>query len=185
MDDKQAFVCLNCEFEITSDEHYVENLNWLYIPYVYGDEVQHVVHRFKYGGAKALAKPMARAIYSRFPDVYGDFLLPVPLHPNRQRDRGFNQASELALELSLLLKIPAMDGLSRLRDTEKQFHLSREQRASNLADAIGVKQGFDVVGKRIILVDDVFTTGSTAVECAKVLKSAGATHVDLIAFARA
>ncbi|MCL2619758.1 MAG: ComF family protein [Defluviitaleaceae bacterium] len=184
LDNKQSFSCTNCQIAPANDDHHAKSIDQLHIPYAYEDEVRNVVYRFKYGGAKSLAKPMAVAIYSCFPDIIGDFLVPVPLYVGRQKQRGFNQAAELAMELSKLTKIPAVDGLQRLRDTVKQLNLSREQRMENLSGAIALKSGFCVEGKRIVLVDDIFTTGATAGECANALKTASATHVDLTAFAK-
>ena len=184
LDDSSGLFCANCQITPADDQHQTKNLDQLYIPYAYEDQVRNVVYRFKYGGAKALAKPMALAIYTNFPDIIGDFLVPVPLHYGRQKQRGFNQAAELATELGQLTKIPAVDGLQRLRDTAKQRSLNREQRMENLTDAITLKPGFCVTGKRIVLVDDIFTTGATAGECANALKIANATHVDLVAFAK-
>jgi len=183
--DGAELYCSNCQATTADMEHYTEHVGWLYAPFAYESEVAGVVHRFKYGGARALAKPMAQAICTHFPDIYGDFLVPVPLHPNRLRQRGFNQAAHLAMELSEILNLPVFDGLERLRETAKQFDLAREQRMTNLAGAMGIKTGFDVAEKHILLVDDIFTTGATANDCARALLEAGAKQVDMIAFARA
>jgi len=155
-----------------------------YIACDYADEaVRHVIHRFKYGGVKMLARPMAEAIFQRFEEIEADCIICVPLHEKRVKERGYNQAALLATELSWLMGVAAYDGMLRTRETAKQFDLNPDERAANVEGAFALKEGFCVAGQRVLLVDDVFTTGATAGECAKVLIDAGAKAVEIVAFA--
>jgi ComF family protein len=111
--------------------------------------------------------------------------VPVPLHPTRQRERGFNQASLIAELLSAQTSIPARPLLERTRYTTTQTALDRSERMENLHNAFRLRKNGDVRGLRVLLVDDVLTTGSTLNECARVLKRAGAFSVHAATAARA
>jgi ComF family protein len=106
-----------------------------------------------------------------------DLIVPVPLHPARQRERGFNQASLLAELLARQSSIPLKPLLERIRYTNTQTALDRSERMENLHNAFRLRKNVDVRGLRVLLVDDVLTTGSTMNECARVLKRAGALSV--------
>lgn len=110
--------------------------------------------------------------------------VPVPLHRLRQRERGFNQALELARGLARARGLPLMDCLTRTRDTPKQALLDRHDRLSNLRSAFRVKGSFDLRGHHLLLIDDVFTTGATAEACARTLKKARAARVGVLTVAR-
>lgn len=113
-----------------------------------------------------------------------DALVPVPLHTLRRRDRGFNQAMELARGLSKRRAIPVLDCLKRLRETGSQTRLAREDRWRNLRNAFDLRSGFDVRGKNLLVIDDVFTTGATSEGCAQVLHKAGARSIGVLTVAR-
>ena len=104
-----------------------------------------------------------------------DRLVPVPLHPARQRERGFNQADLLAELLSRKTSIPLQRVLQRIRYTKTQTAFDRAERMENLRNAFRLRKNADVRGFRVLLIDDVLTTGSTLSECARVLKAAGRT----------
>ncbi len=117
-----------------------------------------------------------------------DLILPVPLYPSRLWWRRFNQSAMLAMALSGLSGVPAdCFLLKRVRRTPSQVGLSADQRRRNVAGAFRVEKGGEaqVAGKKLIVVDDVITTGATAEACARVLKRAGAARVDVLALARA
>lgn len=102
-----------------------------------------------------------------------NFIVPVPLHRKRYVERGFNQAEKIAKILAGVLNKPMEDILQRTRHTGQQAKLKREERLENLKNAFEIKNDFAVKNKTILLVDDVFTTGSTMQECAKILKGGG------------
>jgi competence protein ComFC len=109
-------------------------------------------------------------------------LVPVPLSPERERERGYNPAALLADEISIKTGIPVKPVIHKVRSTPPQMSLTREERFKNPKGAYET-QGGSLAGK-IILVDDVFTTGSTLEECARVLKKAGAAWVGAVVFGR-
>lgn len=153
---------------------------------------QTLIHKLKYQRrieyAPLLALQMARlyaasAAAGRSP---ADIIIPVPLHSTRFRDRGFNQSSLLARQFSKINNIPVSEtALKRIKSTPSQTRLKRRLRRKNVAGAFACKNADAICGKRILLIDDVYTTGSTLNECARVLKEAGAGSVECLAYARA
>ena len=121
----------------------------------------------------------------RLRDRRFDVIVPVPLHPTRQRERGFNQASLLAELLSPEISVPSKPLLERIRHTTTQTALDRAERMKNLHNAFRLRKRVNVRDLRVLLVDDVLTTGSTLSECARVLKRAGAISVHAVTAARA
>jgi ComF family protein len=114
-----------------------------------------------------------------------DVLMPVPLHPQRLREREYNQSLLLAHGLSQHLQIPLLlSCLRRIRPTVPQTSLSKKERLTNLRRAFAVKDVSRITGKRILLIDDVFTTGTTLHECAKTLRKAGSGQVYGLTLAR-
>jgi competence protein ComFC len=113
-----------------------------------------------------------------------DALVPVPLFHRRRRERGFNQASEIARGLATRRKIPILDCLYRYRETVSQTKLERTARWENMAGAFQLKRGFDVRGQNLLVIDDVFTTGATVNACAQALAKAGAGQVAVLTVAR-
>ena len=111
-------------------------------------------------------------------------IIPVPLHSARERERGFNQAALLAKLLGRTSGIPVQEALNRVRYTTSQTAFDRAERIENLRGAFQVRENSDVRNMRLLLVDDVLTTGSTLSECARVLKKAGALSVHAITAAR-
>jgi ComF family protein len=148
------------------------------------------IHRLKFGRHTSLSRPLSallRETFFQYWDVTTvDLLVPVPLHLKRLRQRGFNQAHLLIRRWAKQDGI-AFDGLtlSRSRWTEPQTALSRKERKKNIKGAFVVKHRETIRGKKIVLVDDVYTTGSTVNECARVLMKAGAALVDVLTLARA
>ncbi len=113
-----------------------------------------------------------------------DALVPVPLYHRRKRERGFNQALELARGLGRARKVPVLDCLYRYRETVSQAKLERSARWENMSGAFRLKPGFDVKGRPLLLIDDVFTTGATVNACAQALKHAGAGPLAVLTIAR-
>ncbi|MDR0868296.1 MAG: ComF family protein [Planctomycetota bacterium] len=145
-----------------------------------------LVKDFKYHGNRRLAKPLAELLAARIRRCWSldkiDLLTAVPLHPDRYAWRGYNQSWLLAEELAARLPLPAAAVLRRVRDTPAQANLSVEARRQNLRDAFAAVA--PLTGKKILLIDDVLTTGTTANECARALRRAGATRVFVATFAR-
>ncbi|HUB67989.1 MAG TPA: phosphoribosyltransferase family protein [Candidatus Methylacidiphilales bacterium] len=111
-------------------------------------------------------------------------LVPVPLYHRRHRERGFNQAIELAKGLGSKRKIPVLNCLYRYRETPSQTGFDRAIRWKNMQNAFGLKQRFDVKGKNLLIIDDVFTTGATTNACARTLAQAGAARLAVLTIAR-
>jgi ComF family protein len=111
-------------------------------------------------------------------DQEWDCIVPVPLHPVKQREREFNQAARLAAHLSRAANLPLNESwLRRVVPTSTQTRLTRQQRTANMRGAFALADGVKLRGERVIVVDDVFTTGATTSACAKVLLRAGAGEV--------
>lgn len=157
---------------------------------VYGGPLRRALHQFKYGHRLALGHGLGRVMVQGAPrDLLAqtDLLLPVPLHPWRMFKRGFNQSLLLARALSQDRGLPLLrDGLRRTRHTRPQVGLKRHERAGNVAGAFAVRDARAELlrGRRVLLVDDVFTSGATVGECARVLKQAGAASVMVLTLAR-
>ncbi len=152
--------------------------------------VRKLVHEFKYGHQRHLRHPLAGWLAEtlddpRLRDRRFDFLVPVPLHPARERERGFNQAQLLAENLSASASLPLLCALERIRYTTTQTAYDRAERMENLHNAFRLRKNANVRGLRVLLIDDVLTTGSTLNECARVLKAAGASSVYAATAARA
>ncbi len=167
--------CLTCALHI-------RHLDSLTAAYAYEGPVRHLVHALKYRGLTAAADWMAlRMAASELPRA--ELIVPVPLHPRRQHQRGYNQSELLAAALAREGDIPTAGLLRRIRFEEPQTRLSASSRWEN------VRGAFEPAGelgdaKSVLVVDDVCTTGATMEECAKVLKHMGAATVHGAVFAR-
>ena len=148
-------------------------------------ELRGLIHLFKYGRVEALAKPLGRMLSLALPaGERFEAIVPMPLHWRRRWSRGFNQAGLLARELSEATGTGMVQAVRRRRATEAQARLSRTARQANVHGAFIVRRPAAIAGKRVLLVDDVMTTGATASACARAMKRAGATHVAAITLAR-
>ena len=157
--------------------------------FLYEAAIRDLIHSFKYHQQTHLRYPLALLMLAVVTDIMRDhrlnLIIPVPLHRSRLRQRGFNQAVLLGRVLSHHLLIPMQfDTLARTRRTEPQVELSASERRQNVKGAFSVHKPDKIVGRRILLIDDVMTTGSTMDECANELKKAGATTVIAATIAR-
>lgn len=148
----------------------------------YDDSAKSLIHRLKFGNAAYLAQPLSQFMLDvlLLSDWDADCITFVPIHKVSRRKRGYNQAELLARAVAEHVDIPCKPLLDKIKRTPDQARLDRQQRLDNL------KSSFAVIEKppeHVILVDDVLTTGSTADECAKILKSAGAKVVYVLTFA--
>ena len=169
---------------------------------IYEGALKRMIQDFKFHGKIHLARPFGLLMLHAFYGMYEieaptvpDTVVPVPLHDRRRRTRGFNQAFLLANHLIDLNRqhpgpeYPALEAdrdiLLRCRWTNSQTGLNKDRRKTNIADAFRVNAPEKAAGKHILLVDDVYTTGATVDECARVLIRAGAARVDVLTLARA
>jgi ComF family protein len=149
----------------------------------YDGALRSIVHALKYEGRRSLAKPLGALMKTRGVEVLcgADFAVPVPLHGSRRRERGFNQAEDLARHVGL----PVLRALRRSRRTPPQADLPAARRHNNVSKAFVLHGSADAIaGRIIVLIDDVSTTGATLDACARVLKMAGATEVRALTAAR-
>jgi ComF family protein len=153
--------------------------------------VKDIILLFKYNHYKVLGEGLARFAYQVLKEEEGlwqkvDALIPVPLHPKRRRKRGFNQALVIAEELEKIRGIEVRRGvLLKIKNVPAQTSLEAEDREKNVIGAFRVAQEDQIKGKRLLLIDDVYTTGATVRECSRVLKKAGAKEVKAITLAQA
>ena len=155
----------------------------------FDDIARALVHAYKYGDRLDLAPLMGAWMVRAGRELLGeaDGLVPVPLHWKRLWARRFNQSAALAAEIGRRTQIPAVNGaLARVRHTPQQVGLTKNQRAENVQGVFRTRDDkkTDIAGRRLILIDDVLTSGATADACARALLRAGAAHVDVLVFAR-
>ncbi len=148
------------------------------------------IHLFKYHGkisaGEDMGRMMAKACYDSLVIENYSLIIPVPLHLKRLKERGFNQSLVLARQISKRFSIPIdFIALRRKIHTEAQVSLSGQQRMTNVRGAFEVADRSRIEGKKILLIDDVYTTGSTAKECSKILMKNGAKEVAVLTLARA
>lgn len=145
-------------------------------------ELQHIIHSIKYNGNFRLGTYLGKFIGSKLKEKISgwsaDFIIPIPLHHLKKAERGYNQSYYIAKGISSIYNIPIMArAIKRNRFTPSQTALNLDERKENIQDAFTFKMKKKLSGKKIILVDDVITTGSTITECGKVLKESGAEKV--------
>lgn len=148
-----------------------------------------LIHQFKYSKRVTLRRPLGLLSAAYLDDFAREFgaalIVPVPLHVKRLRQRGFNQAILLGEVFSHRWGVTlSRSNLKRIRWTEPQVNLGARERAANVKGAFAIDNGHEISGKRILLIDDVYTTGSTAKECCRVLLKAGAAEVAVLTIAR-
>lgn len=153
--------------------------------YLYGGPIAEAIRRLKYEGRTELAEPLGARLVEVARAVAGevDAVVPVPLHPERLRERGFNQAALLARPVARALAVPLVtSALRRVRETRPQASLGVGARGSNVRGAFG---GRGTCPPRVLLIDDVRTTGATITECALSLRRRGVERVHALVLARA
>ena len=158
----------------------------------YQDGMREAIHALKFGGRTVVATPLGELLAEAGPAIlpvspagWADGLVPVPLHPARLAERGFNQADLLAAPCATAWGVPVLArALVRTRPTRPQTDLDAAARRANVRDAFRVPRPAEVAGRRLLLLDDVLTTGATAAAAARALRAAGATSVGVLALAR-
>jgi len=197
-----SYLCQDCQATLeilqTHKRRQTSNLKDLYFALPYQSPlIKNLIQRFKYKPfIKELAKPLASLIIEHFrlldnkPPFLAEgknfVLIPIPLEKEKLKHRGFNQAGEISKELSTFLTIPLISNcLVKTRETIPQAELTKEERRENIKGVFLVKNRKLVKDKKILLLDDIYTTGSTMEEAARVLKEAGAKEIIGIVVARA
>ena len=190
-DSRERF-CTPCEVTVIAPDHTLAPLAGAGAPggplgevltaHELGGAIRTAIHRFKYRGGDWMARALARSFD---PDGRSwDAVVPVPLHAAHRRQRGYNQATLLARAVARRLDRPLILALRRTRRVAPQAGSTATQRAENVRRAFTAHRPRAVTGRRILLVDDVITTGATVTACARVLRRAGAAGVDAWALAR-
>lgn len=158
---------------------------------IYDGALRTAIHRFKFKGRKKLAQALGIIIVqylSQSPSLEMseiDLIVPVPLHQKRLRQRGFDQTDLLAQVIGRYFGVDVSHALIRTKNTKAQFELPRQERFKNINGVFHVTDKSAVQGKRILLFDDIYTTGATISECSKALKKAGAKRVEILTLSRA
>jgi len=156
---------------------------------LYNEELGRLLFRFKYGQKTALRHFFSEAMMSfiatyHLPIEQIDLIVPVPLHPSRQRDRGFNQSELLAERLADNFQISlSRNNLKRVRPTRFQARVSQKERWTNVEGAFRIKSPIEFAEKNVLLIDDLLTTGATSSEAARVIKAAGGQQVFVLTLA--
>lgn len=182
MTEGSTSVCFNCKRN---------NFNFEYARNCFSYEgiVKHAIYKFKYENTIEYAGHFARFMAELF-SAQGwqiDLVTSVPLHPAQHKSRGYNQAALLALQFCKLVVLPYSDLAVRIKNTKTQTHLTSQQRKANVKDAFRItddsKIKKEIAGKNILIIDDVYTTGATTNELARILKAAKANKIYVLTFA--
>lgn len=195
----EEILCTKCIHELPRTDYHREQENPLFkrlfgrVPLQFGfaflhfkkgGKVQHLLHEFKYNNHPEIGRKIGTVygdelLQSGY-NLHFDAILPIPLHPVKQRRRGYNQSEEFALGLSQTLDIPCISGaVERTLKTETQTRKTKLKRWENVKEVFQVVQTENVFGKRILLVDDVITTGATVEACGQALINAGCTQLSV------
>ncbi|WP_432735023.1 ComF family protein [Maridesulfovibrio sp. FT414] len=192
---QESILCEQCLKDIVQKKHQGPDADCTHFHFsrihyygLYSGILKELIRDWKFNNRTEFSsafRPMLASLGKELDDFRPDILVPVPLHPSRLRMRGFNQSLVLAEHVAKSSGIPlAAHGLRRTRKTIPQSALNGTERRENLLQAFSADNA-RVAGKKVLLVDDVFTTGSTADECARTLLEAGATDVEVMVLARA
>ena len=192
LDYLQGVTCLHCGKQL--NEKYPKSIcpdcrdgifhyDRAYSCFAYSGMGKELIHKLKYEGKIQLSKVIAGLMEERLRNevLSIDAIVPVPIHENKLRTRGFNQSLIIARELAGRLRKPVLDCLLRTKETKEQYNLDKAQRYLNIVDAFSVKLLYNNdKNKSILLVDDIYTTGSTVNECSRVLREFGARNIYVI-----
>jgi len=161
----------------------------------YDDPIlQNLIHYFKYKSFKGLAPILGEIVLKYFKNLFGNWdlgfgnfiIVPIPLYPKKERQRGFNQAKLIAEFLSKKLNLELIEPLKRIKNTEPQAKLKdQEKRLENILGCFKIENPGQIRGKNILLIDDVFTSGATINEAVKILKTNGALKIIALVLAKA
>ena len=187
--------CLKCGKMLFGEEQYCldcqnheKKFDRAIAPLCYSGAAASTIMNLKFHGRKYLAEPMAKWMTDRFLEtgLVVDLVIPIPLHPNRKKERGYNQSELLAKVIAEGLHLPLnLTAAERVKDTlvSSKLEGGRKAREENMKDAFSIKDKEAVKDKSILLVDDVLTTGTTANELSQALRKAGARKIYVLTFA--
>lgn len=191
-------LCKNCElslskYEINCIKNYTKDskkyFDYLYSALKYENIVREKIIKYKFNENSYLYKTFAKIIINN-KKIYGflnlyDIIIPVPMHKNKRAVRGYNQSELLAKEIAKYLGLDSeKDILIKVKNTKVQSTLNKTQRIQNIKDAFAVTDVEKIKDKKIILVDDIYTTGSTVNECSRILKQAGVKEICVVTIAK-
>ena len=184
-DAESAYFCGGCAILIEPTSTHFQPPQKRAALYHYGGPLGTAIHRFKYRGRTDLAGPLARLMLPAAARYRGkvDCVMPMPLHRNRLRERGYNQAALLARPIAKALSVPLRWDLRRVQHSAPQVGLTTSERAQNIRDAFACLT--DLNGARVLLIDDVMTTGATLSAGSEALRDAGAGALFTLTLARA
>lgn len=196
LNEKENLICKSCwsnipynqislksnQISSISGEKFFSEFHWCF---TVQDEVLEIIHLFKYRGYRKLRNQLSSYLIRKTEKILSikniDLLVPVPLHKKREQQRGFNQSFLLCENITEETKIPSIkDLLIRTKNNISQTGLNREERAVNVKNIFSINKDYDITGKTILILDDVFTTGATINECANVLMKNGAREVTVL-----
>ena len=200
---QERFLCLECWIDLPATDYHqysgnkVEQLFWgrikieqaaSFFHFRKGSRYQKIIHSFKYRGNKALAIETGRrfgySLKKASREWHADFIVPIPLHPSRQKKRGYNQSEMIALGLSEVLNVPvSTQNMVRINKTATQTRKNRYERWKNVEDVFSITDPEEFEGRHILLADDVVTTGSTLEACASLLLKIPGTKVSIATIA--
>jgi ComF family protein len=199
----ENLVCTRCMLEMPRSNYHLEHENpffnkfrgrmpvkyvMAYFKFVKSSRVQHILHALKYKNKPELGRMLGQVygeelIRAGFAEKF-DMIIPVPLHHTRKRSRGYNQSEEFGMGLSKILEMPCeVNFLTKVARTQTQTRKSKLNRWDNVKEVFAISQQADVMGKRILLVDDVVTTGATLEACGRILIEAGCKELSLACIA--
>ncbi len=172
-------MCENCAAEEVSLYSQDNRMGGILHVFRYEGIIRNIVHRLKYDDQPRLAIFMAQkmADFLENDDLCADVITFVPIHKERLRARGFDQAEMIAMHLSTLINLPCEKLLKRVRNTKAHFDLDAKERAKNVSEAFMPEENVSIMNRRIVIVDDVYTTGATMGECVRCLLKSGAKEV--------
>ncbi|MEJ7778259.1 MAG: ComF family protein [Daejeonella sp.] len=196
-------ICTNCIYQLPVTNFHKDPLNKLakqlwgrfifcqacsYVYFRKGSRIQNIMHQLKYNkrpeAGVRMGKLYAYVLNSSVEWYKPDLIVPVPLHPQKLKQRGYNQSESISQGLASVLHIPVLsDHLTRIENTETQTRKSRFERYENLKSAFYCKDKISLAGKHILLVDDVMTTGATLEACAAVLLGVEGTVISIVTLA--
>lgn len=184
-EDLNNYICPTCKDNLESNHTNLrinlDNLDLCYYSAYYNRFLKTILHDFKFNDKSYLYRPLGEllleTIDSNSLDKEIDIIYYIPLHRRKKATRGYNQSELVASYVSKKLSIPISHKLKKVKSTKEQHRLSKIERQTNLIDSFKLKNGEEVSGKTVLLIDDLITTGSTLDECATLLKEAGAKKV--------